>query len=66
MITDYSRDEIKKLVDDGICPVQAIRDWEIVKSRIEGKKIDDIAFDARLCRAQVHNIIKKYRNGKPV
>jgi hypothetical protein len=60
MITDYSRDEVKKIVNDQLAPVQALRDYDIVKALMDGKKIDDICFDNRISRAQVYNIKKKY------
>ncbi len=60
MITDYSREEIQKLVQDGIAPTQALRDYDVVKAKMQGKNAEHIAEDNRISRAQVYNVIKKY------
>lgn len=60
MITDYSREEIQKLVRDGVAPVQALRDYDIVKAVMQGKKMDDITYDNRISREQVWRIKNKY------
>lgn len=61
----YSRDQIKQFVNDGICPVQTLRDYDIVQAKMQGKHLEHIAEDNRVSRAQVYNIVSKYlkRNG---
>lgn len=59
-LLSYSRDEIKKFVQDGICPVQALRDYDILKSLRDGEKIVNVAMDNNLCRDQVRRIRDKY------
>jgi hypothetical protein len=68
MITKYRREQIQQFVKDGICPLQTLRDYDVVMAAMSGKKVDDIAFDNRVSRAQVYNIKKKYtpQNGKSV
>jgi hypothetical protein len=60
-LTDYSEEEIKKLVRDGICPVQALRDYEVLKQLSRGDKIVHVAMDNNLSRMQVFRIRKKYQ-----
>jgi Mor family transcriptional regulator len=60
MITDYSREQIQKIVNDGIAPVQALRDYDVIKAKMEGKNAEHIAEDNRISRAQVYNVINKY------
>ncbi len=60
MITNYSRDHIKALVNDGVSPAEALRDYDIIKAIIAGKKVDEIIKEHRISRAQVFNIKKKY------
>lgn len=59
-ITDYSEEEIKKLVNDGLCPVQALRDYEILKQIKNGEKIAHVALDHNLSRAGLYKIKNKY------
>lgn len=59
-ITNYSEDQIKQFVNDGICPVQALRDYEILKKVKQGEKITHIAMDHDLSRAGVYKIMAKY------
>jgi hypothetical protein len=58
---NYSRDEIKKLVNDGLCTFQTLRDYDVVKAAMEGKNVEHIAEDNRISRAQAYNIIAKYK-----
>lgn len=64
-ITEYSRDQIKQLVKDGVCPVQALRDYDMLKQIENGEKITYAAMDANLSRMQAHRIRNKYIKGKP-
>lgn len=59
-ITNYSREQIKQFVKDGICPVQALRDYEILCQIQNGEKITNVAIDNNLHRNQVHRIRNKY------
>lgn len=59
-ITEYSRDQIKQFVQDGICPVQTLRDYEVLCQIQNGEKITNVAMDNNLCREHVHRIRKKY------
>jgi hypothetical protein len=62
-IARYKREEIKQFIKDGICPVQTLRDYDIIMSSIAGKKMDDITFENRISREQVWRIKQKYMNG---
>ncbi len=59
-ITEYTKEQIQQLVKDGVCPVQALRDYEVLCQIQNGEKIANVAMDNNLCRAQVYNIKKKY------
>lgn len=59
-LTDYSRDQIQQFIKDGICEVQALRDYEILKQIENREKITHIALDHNISRRQVHNIRNKY------
>lgn len=59
-LTDYNREEIQKLIQDGIAPVQALRDYEVLKALEKGEKIVNVAYDNNLCRDQVRRIKQKY------
>ena len=59
-ITEYTRDQIKQLVQDGICPVQTLRDYEVLCQLQNGEKITNVAMDNNLCRDQVRRIRNKY------
>lgn len=59
-ITSYSREEIKQLVNAGIAPVQALRDYDILKALEGGEKITNVAMDHNICREQAWRIKKKY------
>lgn len=59
-ITDYSREQIQQFIKDGICPVQALRDYDILKAITSGEKIVNVAIDNNLCRDQVRRIRDKY------
>jgi Mor family transcriptional regulator len=65
-IASYSREDIQQFVKDGICPVQVLRDYDVVKAAIEGKHILDIAVENRVSRAQAYNIINKYKRNLSV
>jgi Mor family transcriptional regulator len=60
MITNYRREDIQKFVKDGIAPMQVLRDYDIVKAKMEGKKIDDIMFENKISRPQVFRVLNKY------
>lgn len=59
-ITDYSREQIKQLVNDGICPVQALRDYDVLRQIQNGEKITNVAYDNNLSRMGVYKIKNKY------
>lgn len=59
-ITEYSRDQIKQFVQDGICPVQTLRDYDLLKQIENGDKITNVAFDHNLSRVGVYKIKNKY------
>jgi hypothetical protein len=59
-ITDYSEEEIKKLVQDGLCSVQALRDYKLLKDLQKGEKITHAAMDHNISRMQAYRIRKKY------
>lgn len=59
-LTDYSEEEIKKLVNAGICPVQALRDFQVLKDIEKGKRMTNIAYDHNIDRKTVYNIRAKY------
>lgn len=59
-ITEYSRDQIKQFVQDGICPIQALRDYDLLKQIEGGEKITNVAYDYNIHRTHVHRIKNKY------
>jgi hypothetical protein len=63
-ITNYSREQIQQFVKDGICDVQALRDYDLLKQIQSGEKITHVAYDHNLSRAGVYKIKNKYMSGK--
>lgn len=59
-LTDYTEEQIKQLVKDGICPVEALRDYEVLKQVKNGEKINIVAKDNNISRVSVWKIRKKY------
>lgn len=59
-ITDYSREEINKLVSAGVAPVQALRDYDVIMGLKSGKTFIDVAVENRLSERQVFRIKNKY------
>lgn len=59
-ITEYSREQIKQFVQDGICPVQALRDYDVLRQIQNGEKITNVAYDNNLSRMGVYKIKNKY------
>jgi len=59
----YNRDQIQQFVRDGICPVETLRDYDIVKALAQGEKVQNVAFDNRLSREQVWRVKNKYTPG---
>lgn len=62
-ITEYSREQIKQFVRDGICPVQTLRDYEVLCQIQNGEKITNVAMDNNMHRNSVRNIKNKYLPG---
>jgi hypothetical protein len=60
-LLDYSRDQIKQFVKDGICPVQALRDYDVLKQIATGDRITNVALDHNLTRQSVYDIKNKYQ-----
>ena len=60
-ILKYTREQIQQYIKDGICEVQALRDWEIAKARSEGEKVVNIAYDTNMSRRGVHKVLNKLR-----
>lgn len=63
-LLSYSREQIKKFVDDGICPVETLRDYDICKAIASGEKVQNVAIDNRLSREQVWRVRTKYLDSK--
>jgi hypothetical protein len=59
-ITDYSRDNIKQFVQDGICPIQTLRDYDLLKQIENGEKITHVANAHNICYMQAKRIRDKY------
>lgn len=59
-ITEYSRDQIQQFVRDGICPVQTLRDYDLLRQIENGEKITNVAYDHNLSRRGVQKIRNKY------
>jgi len=59
-ITKYTEDQIKQFVQDGICPVQALRDYKVLKEIQNGEKIKNVAYDNDLSRMHVYRLKRKY------
>jgi DNA-binding NarL/FixJ family response regulator len=58
-ILNYTREQVQQFVKDGICEVQAVRDWDIAFAKRNGEKNQNIAYDNKISRRQVHNILNK-------
>lgn len=65
MITDHNRDEIKKLVKDGICTPEALRDYDLLKEISEGKTILEAAKNHNVSYTHAKRIKAKYTAGDP-
>lgn len=63
-ITDYTKEQIKEMVQAGVCPVQALRDYEVLCQIQNGEKITNVAFDHNTCRKTIYNIKNKYNPKK--
>lgn len=59
-ITDYSRDDIKRFVQDGICPIQTLRDYDLLTQIENGEKITHAANNHNICYMQAKRIRDKY------
>jgi hypothetical protein len=59
-LADYTREEIQEFVNHGICPVETLRDYDVVKGLIANVKPQDIAFDNRISRVHVYRVKAKY------
>jgi hypothetical protein len=60
-ILNYTREQVQQFVKDGICEVQAVRDWDIAFAKRNNEKIKNIAYDNEVTPRQVHNILNKLR-----
>jgi hypothetical protein len=56
----YSREQIQQFIKDGVSSPKALRDYDIVKAKMAGKKIDDIMFETNACRTQIFDTLKRY------
>lgn len=63
-ITNYSREQIKQFVKDGICPVQALRDYEVLCQIQNGEKMTNVAMDNNISRVHAWRLKEKYLKGK--
>lgn len=63
-ILNYSREQIRQFVKDGICPVETLRDYDVIKAIHNGEKIINTAYDNNLSRQQVSRIRNKYMFGR--
>lgn len=59
-ITDYTREQIKQFVKDGICPVQTLRDYEVLCQLQNGEKITNVAMDNNISRKHAWALRAKY------
>jgi Mor family transcriptional regulator len=60
-LLNYSRDQIKKLMEDGLCKPTALRDYDVLKDIDCGKKINAIADEKDLSDRQVYRILHAYK-----
>lgn len=60
----YSREQIQQLVRDGVCPLETLNHYDVVKALNSGGKPQDIAFDNNLSRQHIYKIRSKYMSGK--
>lgn len=63
-LLSYSREQIQQFVKDGICEVQTLRDYDLLKQVEAGERITNVAYDHNLSRAGVYKIKNKYMSGK--
>lgn len=59
-ITDYTKEQIKEMVDAGVCGPQALRDYEMLKQIENGEKITNAAMDHNLSLRHAIRIRNKY------
>lgn len=59
-IKKYTREQIKELVNDGICPLETLNHYDVIKALSAGEKIQDIAFNNNLSRQHIYKIKDKY------
>jgi len=60
MILDYSSEELKKIVGDGVGRPQALRDYEVLKALQGGETIINIAAEHNISERQVNRIRDRY------
>lgn len=59
-LTEYSEEEIKKLVNSGLCPVQALRDYTLLKQLQACGNVSKVADENNIARSTLQRIKKKY------
>lgn len=64
MIIDYTRDDVKRMVNDGLLPVQALRDYDLVLDLTNGKSLQEAAYDHNITKRQVIRIKQKYMRSR--
>lgn len=63
-LTDYSEEEIKKLVDVKLTKPNAVRDYKVMSMYESGKSIKEIADTHDISDREVYRILHRYRKTK--
>lgn len=63
-ITNYSREQIQQFIKDGICSVDTLRHYEVLKELEKVGNVTHVATDNNLSRSTVIRIRNKYMLGK--
>ncbi len=64
MITDYSEEEVKKLIKDGLCPVETLRHYQVLKELERVGNVTHVSTDNNMSRSTLIRIRNKYMLGK--
>lgn len=60
-ILKYTEEEIRRFIADGICNVEALRDWQIANAKQKGERVQNIAYDQELSRMGVYKVLNKLK-----
>lgn len=59
-LTEYKREDIQKLIKDGVCNYQTLRDYDLLKAIQKGEKITHAAEALGITYKHANTIRKRY------